>query len=349
MKGGLIIALMITLYLISTNGYGQSAVFSQYYSSALYLNPALAGLEKDTYIGINYRSQWGNLNLPFSTFQFSFIQPITKPGAKKKHLGGVGITFLNDVAGASKEFVTKGASLAGAYNFHLNRHGNNIIATAVQLGASMQRINFDGLRWTSQYSSLTGFDQSLPGEAGLTNDQVFHPIVNAGLMWYYTNKQQNMSYLSTSLYNGLSVSNILPSNGYYLYSKSNASILYKIHGGLYSTFNRKVDLSPNYLVQLQDNNFQFNLGMYVGYSITHPQSLSVTGSTKILLGVWYRLQDAVIISTGISNAVWNMGFSYDSNITSLSKAFGYGSAYELSLSYKVVKKNGFKRFSSPLI
>jgi type IX secretion system PorP/SprF family membrane protein len=329
--------------------FAQAPVFSQYYSSGLYLNPALAGLEKDAYFGMNYRSQWANLGLPFNTFQFSYMQPITKPGARKKHLGGVGLSLLNDVAGANKEFVTHSVSVATAYNFHLNRYGNNIIALALQGGVGQQRINYNGLRWSSQYSSFTGFDQSLPGESSLVDDQVFQPIVNAGAMWYYTNKQRSLSFFSTSVYQGLSVSNIIRSNGFYLQTKGATSLLYKAHGGLSSTWSRKVDISPNYLVQLQNESLQVNIGMYVGYSIINPRTATKSGTTKLLAGVWYRLQDAIIISTGLSNATWTAGFSYDSNVFSLSKAFGYGSAYELSLAYKIISKNSFKRFSSPLI
>lgn len=340
---------LTALFIMETKVYGQSAVFSQYYASALYLNPALAGLEKDTYFGMNNRSQWNNLSLPFTTFQFSFIQPINRPGPHIKHVGGVGLSFLNDVAGANKEFVTQGLSIAGAYNYHLNRYGNNIIAAAFQLGVNQQRINYNGLRWSSQYSSFSGFDQSLPGEASLTNNQVFQPVVNAGLVWYYTNKQRNLSFYSTSIYNGFSVSNLVPTTGFYLHSKSDMSLLYKLHGGFTKTWSRSIDFSPNYLVQWQDKNFQINLGMYIGYSINHPRVSNKKGSTKILAGIWYRLQDAVIVTTGMSNDIWNLGFSYDSNIFSLSKTFGYGSSYEISLAYKILNKHGFKRFSSPLI
>jgi type IX secretion system PorP/SprF family membrane protein len=337
------------LFLTVFEAAAQNPVFSQYYSSALYLNPALAGLEKDTYFGINYRSQWSNLSLPFSTFQFSFIQPITKPGARKKHWGGVGLSFLNDVAGANKEFTTQALSVALAYDLHLNRYGNNIIAFALQGGASQQRINYNALRWSSQYSSFNGFDESLPGESGLVNDNLFHPVVNAGLMWYYTNKQRNLSHYSTALYNGISVANIVRSNSFYLNTKADANLLYKLHGGFTSTWSRKVDISPNYLIQYQEQSFQINVGMYVGYAVTNPAVSARTGSIKVILGAWYRLQDAIIISTGLSNAVWNVGFSYDSNVFSMSKTFGYGSSYELSLGYKILNKNGFKRFSSPLI
>lgn len=341
----LIFALLIT----ANELFAQNPVFSQYYSSGLYLNPALAGLEKDTYFGMNYRSQWSNLSLPYSTFQFSFIQPITKPGARKKHWGGFGLSFLNDVAGANKEFVTQGLSLAFAYDLHLNRYGNNIISLALQGGASQQKINYSAMQWSSQYASFTGYDESLPGEPGLVNDNLFHPVFNAGMMWYYTNKQRNMSHYSTSVYNGIAVSNLIRANGFYLNKKADATLLYKVHGGFVSTWSRKVDISPNYLIQYQEESLQINVGMYVGYAVTNKSANSASGNLKLMVGVWYRLGDAIIVSTGLSNATWNIGVSYDSNVFSLSKTFGYGSSYEISLGYKIVNKNGFKRFSSPLI
>ncbi len=349
MKRWVIISLIYTLTFLESEIYCQATVFSQYYASGLYLNPALAGLEKDTYMGMNYRSQWSNLSLPFNTFQFSFIQPLAKPGARRKHLGGLGISFLNDEAGTNKEFVTQGISVAAAHNFHLNRHGNNIVSAALQVGVNQHRVNFGALQWSSQYSSRDGFDPSLPGEPGMVSDQVFYPVLNAGVMWYYTNKMRNLSHYSTSIYNGISVSNIIPFNGFYMQSERDASILFKAHGGYSSTWTRKVEVSPNYLIQLQDNNFQVNMGMYVGYTVSNPRLSSKAGNTKVLLGLWYRMEDAFIISTGISNSIWNIGFSYDSNVFHLSKAFGYGSAYELSLAYRIVNKGGFKRFSSPLI
>ncbi len=344
-----IIAAIIFLFVIQLEVYCQAPVFSQYYSSGLYLNPALAGLEKNTYFGMNYRSQWNNLSLPFNTFQFSFIHPINRPGARKKHLGGFGLSYLNDVAGAQKEFVTQAISISAAHNLHLNRHGNNIIAFALQVGASQQRINYDKLQWSSQYSSVVGYDQTLPGESSLINYQILQPILNTGVMWYYTNKQLNLSYLSTSIYNGFSVSNVLQTNSFYVHGRGDASILYKVHGGFSTTWSRKVDFSPNYLIQIQDRNFQLNVGTYMGYSITNLRPTSKTGNTKVLIGGWYRLRDSFIISTGLSNAIWNIGFSYDNNIFTLSKAYGYGNAYEFSLAYKIHNKNGYKRLSSPLI
>jgi type IX secretion system PorP/SprF family membrane protein len=325
--------------------YAQSPVFSQYYATSLYLNPALSGLEKDIYMGMNYRSQWSNLGLPFNTFQFSFIKPLVKPGIHVKHLGGLGASFLNDVAGPNKEFTTQSVMLSGAYNFHLTRYGNNILSVGLQAGAMQQRVNYDKLEWSTKYSPGMGFDSNLAGESGL-NNQVFSPVLNAGVMWYYTTRGR-LSFRSTSLFSGLGVSNIIRP-GSLSDTKSPSVILYKLHGGLSSIWNRKYELSPNYLIQYQNQNFQVNLGTYMSYYF-HPPHLHDSKSTKVMVGIWYRLQDAFIISTGFSNKSWNLGFSYDTNISSMGRNLGFASVYEVSLAYKILVNKGFKRFSSPLI
>lgn len=339
----------VILIVICSQGrvYAQGPVFSQYYSSSLFLNPALAGLEKDIYIGMNYRSQWSSLGMPFNTFQFSFIKPLVKPGIRVKHLGGIGASFLNDVAGPNREFINQSVMLAGAYNFHLTRYGNNILAVGLQAGAVQQRVNYDALEWSTQYSPGVGFDNTLAGESGTLNMQVFSPVLNAGLMWYYTTRGR-MSFRSSSAFAGLSVSNIIRPTGFIEDTKGASIILYKLHGGIASIWKRKYEISPNYLVQYQNQSFQVNVGTYLSYYIDPPH-LHKSKNTKVMFGAWYRLQDSFIFSAGFSNSSWNLGFSYDANISSLSRNLGYASAYEVSLAYKIVVNKGFKRFSSPLI
>jgi type IX secretion system PorP/SprF family membrane protein len=325
----------------------QSPVFSQYYSSALYLNPALAGLEKDIFLGMNYRSQWSNINLPFTTFQFSYIHPLSKPGVRVKHLGGLGVSFLNDAAGPNQEFVTQNVTLNGAYNFHLTRHGNNIIAVGMQAGVMQQKINYDALQWSSQYNPLQGYDNTQLGENATLDVQVFNPLLSFGAMWYYTSKGR-MSFRSFSAYQGITVCNILTPQGFIEGTNGAPSVLYKLHGGITSLRRLKYEISPNYLVQFQNQNFQVNLGAYIGYYL-QPPNRSNSKSKKVMFGGWYRLNDAFIVSSGFSSASWNLGFSYDTNVSSLGRNLGIGNAYELSLAYKIVVHKGFKRFSSPLI
>ncbi|HYG20778.1 MAG TPA: PorP/SprF family type IX secretion system membrane protein [Ohtaekwangia sp.] len=347
MRGSRAILPLLSLVVLTISLHAQSPVFSQYYASGLYLNPALSGLEKDIFLGMNYRSQWSNLSTPFNTFQFSFIHPLTKPGVRTKHMGGFGASFLNDVAGPNKEFITQGVTIAGAYNFHLNRFGNNIVSIGLQVGATQQRINYDALQWSTQYNPATGYDNGLAGESGSLNNQVLTPTVNVGAMWYYTTKNR-MSRQSLSMFSGLAVSNLVRPDGFIQDSRGASMLLFKLHGGLSSTWKRKYEISPNYLVQYQNQSFQVNLGTYIGYYL-QSGPLQNSKSKKVLFGAWYRLQDAFIFSTGFSTTVWNIGFSHDTNVSSLGRNLGTASAYELSFAYKIIVHKGFKRFSSPLI
>src|SRR5690606_16359111 len=166
-------------FLCTSVAHGQDPVFSQFYTSSLYLNPALAGLEKDIAIGMNYRSQWTSANVPFRTFQVSAIYPLVQQGVRIKHIESVGTTLLSDEAGPNREIVSQGLSLASAYNFHLNAAGNHLISTALQFGVLQKEIDMDALQWSSQYVTGLGYDPSLPGET-LATERTTSAVIHGG-------------------------------------------------------------------------------------------------------------------------------------------------------------------------
>lgn len=343
MKGSLTI-LIVSLSLVEwTDAVAQDPVFSQFYSSGLYLNPALAGVESETFFGANYRSQWSSLSLPFNTFQASFIQPMFTRGVRKRHLGGFGATMLNDVAGPNKEFTTQALTVTGAWNIQLDRSGKHVISMALQGGAGQQRVSYDNLRWTSQYSEPGGYDPSLPGEASMSNIRVFRPLINTGFVWSYNPKKSGSSKNGISIYNGIAINNLARSKSYFPGAAGDRSTIVKIHGGVTVPVSRQLEISPNYLVVAQGSNKQINIGTYAGYSI------GTVGAIKIIAGTWYRINDGLIFSAGIASKKINFGFSYDNNVASMGKTFGSTGAYEFSVSYRVPGKNNLRRISSPLI
>jgi type IX secretion system PorP/SprF family membrane protein len=322
----------------------QDPVFSQFYTSSLYLNPALAGLEKDVVLGMNYRSQWGGVNLPFKTFQFSAIHPIMQRGVRSKHLGGFGATLFSDEAGPNREVISQGLSIASSYNFHLDRSGNHLIATALQFGVLQRQINMDGLQWSSQYSSVMGYDPSLPGES-LISEQVTSPVIHAGLMWRLV--IDNRLEPVKMFYQGFAASNLNRPQGFYMEEKDAPSVLYKLHGGYMHSFSNGFEVSPNYLIQYQKQT-QINIGAYGAYSLPTVTSRNVM-DLKVSLGMWYRLDDSVIVTSGLSTAKWNVGFSYDANSSSLERYFQGANAFEVSFMYRISVMKHAKRFSTPLI
>jgi type IX secretion system PorP/SprF family membrane protein len=322
----------------------QDPVFSQFYTSSLYLNPALSGLERDVVLGFNYRSQWSGVNLPFKTFQFSAVHPIIQQGIKTKHLGGFGATLFSDEAGPNREMVSQGFSVASSYNFHLNSKGNHLLATALQIGVIQRIVNMDGLQWSSQYSSILGYDQSLPGES-LIADRVTSPVINAGVIWRLV-VDDHFQPLKM-YYQGFAVSNLNRPKGFFLDHRQTSAILYKVHGGYLHTFSNGFEISPNYLIQYQKGE-QINIGGYGAYALPNVTSRSVS-ELKLSIGFWYRLKDSFIVTTGINTSSWNVGFSYDANSSSLERSFQGANAYEFSFAYKISLMKEVKRFSTPLL
>lgn len=326
------------------NLWGQDPVFSQFYTSSLYLNPALSGLEKDVVLGFNYRSQWAGVGLPFKTFQFSVIHPILQHGVKAKHLGGFGATLFTDEAGPNREVLSQGLSVASSYNFHLDRKGNHLIAAALQFGVVQRRINLDALQWSSQYSTITGYDPSMPGET-LGSDRITRPVIHAGAIW---RKVIDDHFQPTKMfYQGFAVTNINRPKGFFANEREAPAILYKIHGGYVCTLNNGFEISPNYLLQFQ-NKSQINVGAYGAYTLRAVTAKSMK-DLKLSAGLWYRIKDSYILTTGISTASWNAGFSYDANRSSLERNFHGANSYEFSFAYRIQIVKEHKRFATPLL
>lgn len=322
----------------------QDPVFSQFYTSSLFLNPALSGLERDVVLGLNYRTQWAGVNLPFKTFQFSIVHPILQQGVNSKQLGAFGASAFTDEAGPNREMISQGISITSSYDFHLNRSGKHILATALQLGVLQRHANMDALQWSSQYSSLMGYDPSLPGE-NLIADRVTTPVINAGVVWQFV--ADDLIKPLKMYYHGISFSNLNRPKGFLQDAQEPTSIVIKIHGGYVQTFRNGLEISPNYLIQYQDM-LQINLGGYAAYALPHVTSRTVS-ELKLSLGLWYRIKDSVIATTGIATSSWSAGFSYDANRSSLRRDFHGANAFEISLSYRIRIAKEYKRFSSPLI
>jgi len=317
---------------------GQDAVFSQYYSSYLYLNPAFAAAEPTVTAGFNSRVQWKSVTTPYTTNQASLIIPIYKSTEKFQNIGGIGLSVYNNKAG-QVGLNTVGANLNAAYVISLNQ--NNQILTGIQVGFIQKTIDFSQGQWGSQYNPLIGFD--VTQVSGYNNgfvSTVLYPDVGAGLL-YYNKPRREITEKGKSFYFGFSAYHLNRPNESVI--KSQASplpILYKATFGGEFSINSSWNISPNLLIAKQNAALQINVGTYVTYSFGSSSESMLP--TKLIAGAWYRLNDSGIGSIGIGNRFYMIGFSYDMNSSTLrlntdAKSAG---AYEISLKIstpKVVK------------
>lgn len=325
----------------------QDAVFSQYYASQLYLNPALAATEPNMLFSTNYRNQWRSIVIPYVTTQASFIYPfITREIRRERHWGGVGLSMYTDKAGDGN-FKTTGFNATFAYNLPLNSHQSKNLSFGVQGGFIQKNIDYTNLQWGEQYNPYLGFDASVPVNETGFGDQVMYPDINAGLTFYSNPKSDNA--LGSSGYFGVAVYHInQPDESFVDGVSSRLPMLFKAHAGMKFPLSPKFSFSPNAIGLYQYDVYHINGGLYFNYQLIN----STTGffrETDLILGSWYRYGDSFIFSLGFGNDIYTLGFSYDYNTSNLRYATNGKGAYEISLTLRKGSQKTWKRIETPRI
>lgn len=347
----------VKFFLLINIASGQDATFSQYYASSLYLNPAMAGITPAWTLAMNYRSQWRSVldKHPYTTTQASLIAPFQSKNIKERHWGGAGISIFNDRApiisatGDHASYATTGVNANFAYILPLSSMQNLIFG--VNLGAIYKTIDNSALNWGTQYdpTAVGGYNGQLnnPASTDNLNSSKLMPDVGAGVLYYF-NPGRDYETKGMSGFAGFSAYHLnAPNESLYKGNVRVLPVLMKAHAGVEVSLSKKINVSPNILLAFQNGVNQFNGGGYFTYMFA-PQS-EVYAPNVFILGGWYRLRDAAIISTGIGNDFYTLGFSYDLNSSDLRKVSGGRGAYEISL--KITKPNPRKktRYFTPRI
>lgn len=348
-------ALVNTLFVVA-----QDAAFSQFYSSELYLNPAMAGEEPDLTFSSNYRTQWSSIIVPYRTSQLSMIVPIYKNDVREHHLGGVGVSLYNDRAGEGN-FKTLGVYGTFAYNLALTKDNSQDMAFGGQVGIIQKNIDFTNLQWGEQFNPLVGFDASYtPTESGFANS-TFYPDFNFGAMYYYNPKKEYDAKRVSGFAGGAIYHLNRPNESFKKDSTSRLPMLYKVHAGVEYAVTPRVHIAPNAILFVQNLVNQVNAGMYFTYKMTQTKpgfkgyssyknkNVSLLENADVVVGVWHRVGDAFIFSLGLHTEAYTIGFSYDLNTSGLRFLTGGRGAYEFSLTLHRVKYHSMKRIATPRI
>jgi|GEM_PF-94476 len=359
---------ILGLFLLHLPLLAQDPHFSQYYAAPLYLNPALMGAERDMAFSMNHRSQWRSLGFPQNTSQFSFVAALAKPNLSRQPRYCLGLSAFSDVAGEQGSYVAMGATASAAYNLSLNSAGSQAISLGIQVGLTQKSLNADQLKWGSQFDPSMGYNPDLPATARQDLYQTLFPVLNAGLAWFF-NPRKSRLISDFSAYSGVAFSNLnRPSESFFSESPVRLPILLKLHGGADVALSPSLALSPAYLLMQQNGRTQVNLGTYLTYhsagrhsagrgnatqkrvqKYTVRPSAASAKAIRLSLGGWYRFGDSVIASVGVSQQRFTLGFSYDFNVSTLGQYTGGQGAYELSMTYRILRNHQLRRFSMPMM
>lgn len=303
---------------------GQDIHFSQFHMSPLTTNPGLTGNFLGTMrLGGIYRSQWGGiLAKSYRTPSFYIDAPVIR-GFRKQDWVGAGGVLYQDQAGAGN-LTTGGLWFSAAYHLGLGKTAKRVLSVGLQYGIGQKQVNdIQNLRF---FDGIENGGSSLD-EANISGDNTRYTDVNVGIV--YTQKLTG----DDRIHGGISAAHV---------SRGRATVLSAGGGGFRlplrfvgyaaaeTTMRERFKVRPAVQFQYMDSQYELLLQAIGGYVISPEEQLT------LLVGLGYRLQDAVIPYVGVDYKTFKVGLAYDLNASKL----GAGTAFELAVSYivRVVKK-----------
>ncbi len=309
----------------------QDIHFSQYYTFASALNPALVGNYDGSFrLAALYRNQWMN---PLGKSAYQTIAADVDVSLLEGYLRtdklAIGVGFYQDRSGAAGLAVTN-VSLSVAYHKGLDKLGKHRLSLGAQ-GAYMQKRVEDPI-FADQFR---GHDQSV---ANFSNEQLVRGFYNfdfnAGL--YYRGNIKDRVKIGA----GFAAYHIAQP------SEDNVTDSLRVKGALTRRYSadlnieaffgkrKNISLSPEMIFQYKDKQQEIMPGLSFGYYF----NTGFRTNNSVHVGARYRLSnstpgDAVVVLASVEFRNVRLGMAYDVNVSKLSLATQNRGGFEISLSY----------------
>jgi type IX secretion system PorP/SprF family membrane protein len=312
----------------------QDIHFSQYSELGSAINPALAGVQYDTKILANYRTQWGSISKSYQTYGLCFEQTIGRKKLKGNYFTVI-FNVFRDRAGEAK-LSTLNPNLGLAFSLKVNKTIK--FSTGLQGGFNYKTINVDDLKWDKQYDGYT-YNQNLPtGESAAPRSSITKFDIGGGINFSYAKSEKFISAGDGNKFNaGISFFHFnSPQNSFITVSEKldMRSCLY--FNGDFNIPGSKQSVVPSFLYMRQGTSNEFVLGMMYKFILVD-QSLftSIKKPSAFSLGLQYRYKDAVIPCILYQYDKCAIGLSYDINVSALTPASKRYGGLEVMLRYNM--------------
>jgi len=324
--------ILLVLLFSSNLMWAQDIHLTQTNMTPLLVNPANAGAEYDMRAILNYRSQWKSADAPFVTMMASYDMNFKKAKPSKLGYFAGGLYLFNDKAGTSN-MTTNQANLSAAY--HVNINAKNTLGLGVQGGYFQRSTNTSDLKWGSQFDGFEYSSAISSGEAAGEKFTVGSTDFNTGLVWTYRNDEKYFSGEKIIITGGVSFHHInKPSYEYQSLVPDNLYNRWIVHSSATIGLNTKMSILPYAFYSYQGSIDEAMFGSNMMFTLK--QSSTYTKNVKGMAmggGVFYRWNDAVILTALATYSNYTFEFSYDINTSSYNDATGGNGAFELSLRY----------------
>jgi len=334
------ISLIILALLVYKAFIGQDIHFAQFYNTPLVINPSLAGGDDGTFSGIlNYREQWRSAGNAYNTFGVSADGGLMKK--IDKGFLGVGGAVYNDKQG-DVSLSRLHAKLSLAYHTQISRQ--QYFNAGVSGGIAQTSIDRTKMIFDDQYDG-SGYNSSIPSNEVLIEPNNVSPAFSVGVNYLFKENEyvgkrrfllggaiHNLIKLDDALIGGIEQSR---SFRYILHSEAS----FPIRG-------TNVEIQPAGFLALQGTAKELFIGSNVRYELKQESRFTDFSKTSaITFGVFARELKSMVAFVGFQMDKYNIGVSYDIDITGYSVASsGQGG---LEVSFKYVNLTKFNKAYTP--
>ncbi len=287
--------------------------FSQFQANPMAIDPAMAGnFNGDLRVAIQYRNQW-NFAANFHTISAAIDAPLFR--LKNQDFFAGSLQIISDQAGDLR-FRTTYMNSGLAYHKRLDPYKNHYLSAGYQMGYALRSVDF---------SQVVAFDPE--PAALLDNSQFGFMDMAAGMNWYKASK------INQFIYAGLGMFHLnQPDQSFLRDGSVPLDMRYSFYGGGSLPLSRAVYWQPAAVIFIQGPHREINLGSSLRWWINHEDG-HYKQERAIALGVWYRVEDAIVISTRFDYQDFTIGMSYDLNLSKLSQVSQLNGGPEISLVY----------------
>jgi type IX secretion system PorP/SprF family membrane protein len=309
------------LFILPQTSEAQDLHLSQFYTADQFLNPAMMGAHGgDWRLAANYRNQWRQINgAPLSTGMVSFDKVFHY---YSNEING-GIFYARDQF-SGFQTITNKIYLTGAYGFNWlssNWRGG------IQAGLVSNSTDLSTQTFPTQWDYPNGqFDQQIyNGEDNIRSTQMYLDV-NLGATW-------SKRFNKLNLVSGIAVNHInRPKDTYFSQVFERRRSRGVFHTAAEVPLNNTFQLEPKTMWMWTTKANDFLLGSNVRYKTLNRTIPSVYAGIFYRHGI-KRTFDAVYPVFGLVYKNFDLGVSYDVNLSALSKGIKRVKTIEFSLVY----------------
>ena len=302
--------------LIIITSFAQDPRLTQSYANPLRINPAIMGANTDMKFMLNYRTQWASIDKGYTTYSFTGMYPIFLNQGKSKL--DIGLSGMNDKAGAFNNL-----DMAIAIDYSKEIAPNNNLCISLIGGYVQKSINTSSLTFDNQYVQGS-YNANNPSKEATLVDNVAHPDLGFGFMWFLN---PNRTEAKLNAFLGISGYHLNQPNSTLLGTNGKMPMRFDYQGGVKIFGDGKIDFTPNVRINMQSGNVEAAAGLYVDYNFSD--------NAKLVIGSWYRRNDAIAFLLGFEHKNFTVGYSYDMINTNLNVVTTGVNAHEVTISYKL--------------